>query len=292
MMVMTNKTRRIESRDSFTNVGTHIRNWLRKLLKKQDSFFYHCMNHEQYSVALRYLEVKKIEGKFIYERYTLEDDNPSTCPKSLIDVFGDRYRQLFNDYGIPSTNSCELDQDGEPVPEMATKTNENTADSVDKQVEQLLKLATLNTLKQFGGFPSIPQGPVSNNTPSVPTKSVQYTWNFLREHDGFQGSILVDEKSFDGDITVKQFLQDLSDTSILNIFCPTESAKNLIDDKKGVAQIVVGRGEHCSIFSWDTFKMMKMCSVIAMIHFADVAFFSFKIEKLSKSEETLSTSLL
>jgi hypothetical protein len=38
--------------------------------------------------------------------------------------------------------------------------------------------------------------------------------------------------------------------------------------------------------------MMKMSSVIAMTHFADVTFFSFKIEKLAKSEETLSTSLL
>ena len=75
-----------------------------------------------------------------------------------------------------------------------------------------------------------------------------------------------------------------------NVFCPTASEKDLVDNRKAIFQITLVDGEKTATFCLETFKGLKMSNVIAMTRFAD-ALFQFKVENLSKSEVLMSTSM-
>ena len=285
-MVSTNKTRRIESRESFGNVSSRVTKWLKTVLKKQDSCLYHSMTYPQYMTSLQFLTVKKVDSLYIFDRYTLDDNDPETWPETLSDVFGDSWRQIFDGCGKPEKNSCSLDDDGLPTQKMGTKLNENG--TMESSMDKLINIATLSILRQQGVLSSNAQGSICEK--SVLRKSAKYIWNFVRAHDSFLASILVDEKNIDDNMTIKQFITTRMDDNLANVFRPKACDKILLDSKDAIAQIIVGKGDNSPKFCLNVFSEMKMLDIIEMTQYSDATFF-FKVELISKPDDNLCKSL-
>lgn len=109
--------RRIEGRAAVTSTVTRTTAWLDKMIRSQNSILYQSMNRDMYNVSVQFLSNHKVKindgpGNLVPDLYTLKDDDPTTWPQAMTDVFPSM--KIFQVYGEPKKDAYPLDENGQP----------------------------------------------------------------------------------------------------------------------------------------------------------------------------------
>jgi len=263
----TNKNRRANLMTISFNVNESLRSWLTKILTTQDCFMYHSMSPQQYQVAEFFLGAKRVdlENQYIFQKFPLKENDPTSWPQSMRDIFGDAFRTLFTlDIGIPTKGTNPVDSNGYPV-QLKHADPESIASNKLGKVLNLMMMSMLDKHKRLGDVPATETSPT---TIRLTIKTEQFYKLHLLNGDQ-SATLLFKECEINHEEaeTVFDFFTSRMNDAIMNVVSLTEQEQSKIDkgDSFQCVEIYENKELSSTILTVDAFQKLTLKELMSFV---------------------------